>query len=66
MDKIDIHLFLNDMSIKEKIIYLLDVVNKLVEGYNKIMKRLDEHVKLHNKIDKQDNKDYVVVSEDDK
>lgn len=42
MDKIDIHFFLNDMNTKQRTIVLLDVVNELVEGYNKTMKRLKE------------------------
>lgn len=42
MDKIDIHLFLNDMNTKERTIILLDVVNELVEGYNEIMKETDK------------------------
>lgn len=41
-----------------------DKVDKLIEGYNNIIKRLDEHIAYHNKIDKQDNKDYSVMSKD--
>jgi len=44
MDKIDIHLFLNEWSTKDRTVALFDVVNELIEGYNEMNRILDTMV----------------------